>query len=509
MTNRQVLVNRRDFVTTTTAGALHALAPSSSKAQASRPAGLKYRVAFGLWINDMRTESAPLENWPYGALDDMTVGSIERALDVQSEAGYNSIDLAGLLSIYAWPPDIASIATPERKKRVEQIVKAAHARNMKVICFPSGVLSWGFDEIIKHDPAVRSDNHHVMNPLREESWRWQEKVWDYMIDNYGIDGLHLESADQGRCKTAECLAKWPNDVVYHSYVTSRTAEYLRRKNKNLTLLATVQGFSTWGRDFTAEEDKALVDLSRTVDCLFDQGHAGTYVPQSRRREFIGKLHCGYGTSGGLWVYPPQRWDRTRWFLPYTSRTGAHIRQLHEDGGQGVMYYQGPVSNPGTEVNIAFGGRIMSNPARDTESVLEEVIGRLYKPKTVAAQRRLASIFRSAEDGYFENWNTERIFAERKRPHPGELHLISLFGASPNQADYLLEPYLDTKGRLAYKQVLVSILKLLPGLRDQFDDDGRLPGIKRGIEGALIDINNIAFARGETQVWDDRHVNRLF
>lgn len=499
-------MNRRNFVGITAAGSARALAFSS---QAPAPPALQYRVAFGLWINDMRNESAPLENWPYGTLDDETVNSIERALDVQREAGYNSIDLAGLLSIYAWPPGISSIATPERRKRVERIVNAAHARNMRVICFPSGVLSWGFDEIIRNDPAVRSDNRHVMNPLREESWRWQEKVLDYVLDNFGIDGIHLESADQGRCRTPECLAKWPNDVVYHSYVTSRTAEYLRRKRNDLTLLATIQGFSAWGRDFTPEEDQALVDLSRRVDCLFDQGHNGTYVRESRRRDFISRLHCGYGTSGGLWVYPPQRWDRTRWFLPYVSRTGAHIRQLYRDGGQGVMYYQGPVANPGVEVNIAFGGRIMTDPNRESGSVLDEVIARLYQPRNSAAQRRLASIFRTAEDGYFENWDAQRIMEARKRPMPGELHLVTLFGASPNQADYLMEPYLDTRGRLAYKKALVSILKQLPALRDQCDCGGRLAAIRRCVEAALVDINNIACARGETEVWDDRHVDRLF
>ncbi len=499
-------MNRRELLAMAAAGC----GMVRAGAQTTRgSATLKYRVAFGLWINDMRNDSAPVENWPYGALDDRTVNGILKALDVQSKAGYNAIDLAGLFSIYAWPTDISSIATPERRRRVEQIVKAAHARQMKVICFPSGVLSWGFDEIIKHDPAVRSDNKHVMNPLREESWAWQQKVYDYVLDNYEIDGIHLESADQGRAKTPECLAKWPNGVAYHCYVTSRAAEYLRKKRRDLTLLATIQAFSNWGRDFTQEEKALLVDLSRSVECLIDQGHAGTYIPQSKRRDLVLKLHCGYRTSGGLWVYPPQRWNRTRWFLPYTGRTGAHIKQLAEDGGQGVMYYQGPVRNPGVEVNIAFGGKIMSNPVRDTESVLGEVIEQIYKPKGADAQQRLVSMFRRAEDGYFENWNAERILAALNRPEPGELHLTSLFGASPNQADYLLEPFLDTKGRLGYKRALVSILKDVQSLQDQCSDDGRLAGVKCGVEEELADINNIAFAKGEAEVWDDRGVGRLF
>src|SRR5581483_4348532 len=155
-------MNRRDLLRTLPAAV--SAAASVAHPAPPRPESLKYRVAFGLWINDFRNESAPLENWPYGELDDVTVDSIKRALDVESESGYNSIDLAGLLSIYAWPTDIVSIATPERRRRVQQIIKAAHAVNMKVVCFPSGVLSWGFDTIIKSDPAVRTDNRHFMNP---------------------------------------------------------------------------------------------------------------------------------------------------------------------------------------------------------------------------------------------------------------------------------------------------------------------------------------------------------
>ena len=161
-------MERREFIQLVPVIAAQAV--SSARAQQAGPEPLKHRIAFGLWINDMRNEIAPLENWPYGALDDETVDSIRRALDVQSANGYTAIDLAGLLSIYAWPVDITNIADEDRRRRVNQVIKAAHERSMKVICFPSGVLSWGFDEIIKHDPAVQTDNRHVMNPLREESY---------------------------------------------------------------------------------------------------------------------------------------------------------------------------------------------------------------------------------------------------------------------------------------------------------------------------------------------------
>src|SRR5438132_13108143 len=130
-------MERREFIRL--APAIGAQALCTARAQQAKSEPLKYRIAFGLWINDMRNEVAPAENWPYGALEDETVDSIRRALDVQSAAGYTAIDLAGLLSIYAWPVDIASIADAERRRRVNQIINAAHERKMKVICFPSGV----------------------------------------------------------------------------------------------------------------------------------------------------------------------------------------------------------------------------------------------------------------------------------------------------------------------------------------------------------------------------------
>src|SRR5438105_2638361 len=51
--------------------------------------GYKYRIAFGCWINDMRSEALPLQQWPAPHLDEVTVSSILAAMDVQSRAGFN------------------------------------------------------------------------------------------------------------------------------------------------------------------------------------------------------------------------------------------------------------------------------------------------------------------------------------------------------------------------------------------------------------------------------------
>lgn len=94
----------------------------------------------------------------------------------------------------------------------------------------------------------------------------------------------------------------------------------------------------------ADKD-ALVELSKSVDCIFDQGHASCYVKHPDRKALVDRLHCRFGTSGGFWVYPTTAWDRLQWFLPYTTQTGAHMKEPFGDGGRGVMYYQGPPNNP--------------------------------------------------------------------------------------------------------------------------------------------------------------------
>jgi hypothetical protein len=492
-------MNRREFL----AGSV---APALSGAAAPDPRSFRHRIAFTLWINDVRNRVAPLENWPSAALDDETVDSIVRALDLQAVAGYNAVDFCGLLATAAWPVEISTIASPARRKQVDRIIRAAHERHIRVIAFPAGVLSWGFDAIIRHDPAVASDNKHVMNPLREESWEWQRKVFDFVLDNFDLDGVHLESADLGRCRTKECLERWPGDVAYHCYVTARTAEYLRRKRPGLLLEATVQNFKKWGQNFTPEEVEHVAQLSRTVDCVFDQGHQGTYVPEASRRDFLAKLHCDYGTSGGLWIYPPQRWSRTRWFLPVTQRAGRHIRQLYKDGGRGLMYYQGPVSNPGAEVNVAFGGRLMLKPENPPEDVLAEVLEVLYRPRDSQAHAALVELFRRAEDAYFGEWDHERV-RKSNGGVPGEVHLHQLAGASPNAAAYLAEPYLTAESRLRYKQALVSLYRQSVELDGRFSDSGRLARIRESIESVLADINNIAFGKGEREVFDDSRIGQ--
>ena len=132
----------------------------------------------------------------------------------------------------------------------------------------------------------------------------------------------------------------------------------------------------------------------------DQGWTGTFIAEDQRKAFIRKLHCDYGTSGGLWVYHCGRWDRLSYFLPYLQRACRRDPATLRRRAPGCMFYQGPVINPGVEANIAVGGRTLANTRRSVEDALSEVIALDYRPRDLATQKRLVEVFLRAEDAYF-------------------------------------------------------------------------------------------------------------
>ncbi len=114
-----------------------------------------------------------------------------------------------------------------------------------------------------------------------------------------------------------------------------------------------------------------------------------------------------------------------------------------------MFYQGPVINPGVELNIAAAGRILADTRRPVEDVLAEVVTLYYRPRDADARKKLVDLFRRSEDAYFGRWDPAR-FAAAGRAMPGELLLTDLFGTEPGPARYLLEPFLDADGRRGYR-----------------------------------------------------------
>ena len=427
--------------------------------------------------------------WPCGVLDDQTVEDIIACLEVQSRAGFNEFDIFGLFATTAWSPDVRSTVGSERRGRVNRILTAAHDLNIDVLC-GLGVYSWGFDKIIAQDPRVRRGSApSVMCACEPAAWDWMKEVIHYILDEFDVDGFHLESADQGRCDCPACSKQ--GDVEYHCRVTQRAAEYIRAHWPDAVLLVNMCGFMRPLRKVKDEELPYLAELSRHIDTLIDPGHFGCFIDEASRRRVVQRLHCSFGTCGGIWVYPPQGWDRLRWFLPHTAQSARHFKRLYDEGCRATEYYAGPTINPGVEVNIACGGRIMTNVDRNGNEILAEVIESLYKPSTTSTRDRLVDVFLRAESAYFDNWNPQPVGPEEA---PGELTLEPLAGIDPpGPAVYLSSDHrgtlMDATGRAAYKRELLGILDEIPAVKGNVDDGGRTERIETCIRNVVSDIES--------------------
>jgi len=477
-------------------GAQEAIAPGKE----GRP-GYEYRIAFGAWINDLRTTPLPLEDWPAPQFDEVSVTSAIEAMEVQGPAGFNLLDVWGLFATYGWPPDIASAVDPERRERIERLIGAAKARGMKV-ALGLGTYSWGYDKIIAADPEVRGRNAdgtphaHAMCDAHPRAFDYVRKIIDFTLGNFQFGAVHLESCDLGCCQCPQCAGR-DGVVAYNVRINRKTADYIKQKWPDRRVYVITINWVPAGKHFSPPEKASVIELSRHVDCIFDQGHTGYHVAPAERREFIRGLHCDYGTSGGLWLYPDTRWDRESYFLPYPRRSGEAIRQQFLEGVRGCMFYQGPVSNPGQELMMALGGRLLRDPARSVDEVLDEVLMKYYRPGNAEAVARLKRIVQTAEESYFSGWSSDRFQKGWGTPLPGEFKLDQrLFGASPGPATYLKEPCLDAAGRKEYRKGLKSILAELPRLAGHCDDGGRLARIHRSIIITLNLLNTVCYCLGE-------------
>ena len=461
------------------------------------------RIAFCVWVNDIRNEPI-IDHWPSVIIDKRTMEDYTDMIRLLKDTGYNALDIFGLLTNSDWPMDIESVISAERKKLVDEMIENAHRHDIKII-YGMGVFSWGFDQIIKNDPEVRGTNPSAMCGSKPKSKVWQQKVIDFVIGNFNIDGFHLEVADQGRCKCFECLKE--NNVQYYSRLNLETARYVREKWPDKILLVNTSGYIPWG-DFVLKEDYHYIyELGKYIDIFIDGGNHGLFIKENDRADFIAKFPCDYGTSGGFWVYPPQSWKRLRWFLPYQKFQHSHLKQLFQDGSRSCELYLGPAINPGTEINIVCSGLLLLDTNRDNSSILTEAIERLYKPKNKGISGDLAELFIKSEDAFFSNWNPYRkteipekysdgigpCFEWSKdnfqRAIPGELFLEPLFGKSPGFPAYLAI-HMTSEGRTKYKKDLQSIFNDFSKLKNDFYDSERVERIKKCINNVIKDIDTV-------------------
>jgi hypothetical protein len=508
-------MDRRQFLQSTAlAGASVAagLATRATTHAAARdegtPQSYDFGIAFGAWINDMRSDPVPLTNWPAHQFDACTVDSAVSVMDLMAQAGCRYLDAFGLWATRAYPLDIVSaFHDPARQALLDRLFQAADERGIGLF-LPLGLMTWGYDEIIAKDPAVRRQdgvpNPHVsaMCGAQERSWYYIHKIIDTAMQAHAFKGIHLESADQGYCSCGECAGR-DGVVGYNARLNARCADYVREKYPG-TIIMTIPINWLPGAmpepgvtpKFSAEEMGHVIELSKHIDIFMDQGHQWRFTPDERIRE----LQCAYGTSGGRWLYHSARYDRLAFFVPSPRGTVENIQQHYALGARACLFYQGPVVNPGVEMDRLAGFMALADVTRPWEDILNEIIESKYRPRSAEASRRLGDLICRAEEGYFSQWiqADQRFWDVWKIPPRCEWKLNdALFGTSPDPAMYLLEPYLTPEGRQQYKASLLSSLATLDEIRYDFADDGRIERMRRCLIASCHVLNSIIAAKGES------------
>jgi len=477
-------------------------------ARHAEPPAYQHRIAFGAWINDMRNEALPLQQWPAPQFDDATVEGITRVLDVMADSGYQYLDSFGWWATESYPPDIVSaFEDAERNRQIAKVFRAAEKRGLR-LSLPLGLMTWGYDRIIQEDPSVRGKDQdgnphaHAMCGAKEKSWSYIEKLIDTMFARHDFGAVHLESADLGYCMCPECTGKL-GVIGYNARLNMRAADIIKRRHPGVLVYVCPINWVPWGLNQDGVQHKVspqdlphIIELSRHIDIFMDQGHRGRML----NWEDVARLHCDYGTSGGLWVYHGARQDRLSYCLPYPRRAAQHLKEHYDHGARGCLYYQGPMINPAVEVTSAVAGRIMDDTSREAEQVLEEVIEVYYRPRSADARRKLAQAYLTLEEAYFGQWREERFKEQHKAEMPGEFTLGGLFGTSPDPAGYLLEPFLDAAGRAATRAGLKTALAELAAIRHDFRDDGRLQRLVQSCTIMTHILSTIMLVKGEA--WAD-------
>ena len=349
-----------------------------------------FRVTGG-WLRDLASEPTPQGVWPCIRWDDQLLADQIRFLDVQAELGIDYNLAWGFFVDRSWPVPLESVINEERAERLKAFVDAAHKRGIKVLS-GVGVYSWGFDEVIKKVPGVSAGDRRCMCGSNDDAWDWQRRVLDFLMDpKWGLDGISMQSADQGRCQCPRCSRLSPAE--YHANLLIRCADYVRSQRPEWTI-----GQASWGlRVHEPGEYKHIQRISQAVDYMVEVRERSAEV--GRRREIVEGVSCSFGSVGGVFVEPPQHWDRLRWFLPCGLGSARSLAGLWADGGRACEYFYRPFANPAEEVSWRVGARILSAPLTPPETALREAVERVYGAIGQTLEQ-LADWFDRGEQAYF-------------------------------------------------------------------------------------------------------------
>ena len=450
------IVDRRAFLQGCSLAAAGLVKPQSvCAATPGAKLDFTHRVYNG-WIRDFATEPRPNAAWPCLDIDDQLIADYHAKFQLMHSLGFNKIVIWGIYVANDWPLDITSCIDDRRALRIEQVLTSAHGNGVKVLC-GLGTYSWGFGAITRAYPGLSRGNPNAICASNPESHKWMRRIVDFVMHRFPIDGVSMQSADQGRCKCSEC-AHW-SDVEYHANLNIQMADYIHAKWPGKTI-----GMSNWGVSFGDPKDlPALVKLSRSLDYMIDYNDSARWGGPQYRRELLDALACPAGTSGGLVVEPPLHWARDRWFLPTCRNVHDHIQKLASDGGRAVEFFYHILANPSSEVTFHVAGRTLSQPDIVIEKALGDAVDELYRPTTTTTRDALVQFFLDAEHAYLRHQPTGSC---------GDISLEPLVGDKPGLAIYLRDR-LTPDQRRAYARDLQRLSDVFDKLRAGLPSSPRL------------------------------------
>lgn len=359
------------------------------------------------WINDVSSSPRKGKRWPIIDADEQTLRDYTDLFRVARDWGYNGITIWGLYVDHAWPVDLESCITPQRRRIIDAILEEGRRQGIAVYS-GLGVYTWGFEEIIRAHPEVARNegrwcwgrfvesNGVAMCYHQPAAREWMRRIIDFAVKKIGVAGLGFQSADQGRCYCSQC--KQLGHMQYHALVNAEAAAYVRRHHPHVKL-----SVSGWGMNFNEEADfPYLKEMAQHLDFITDVSDQAADKGGDFRRKLVQYLPCAFGSLGGAVVVPPQRWERDRWFLPHAQLTGSNIRHLALDGGRAFEFFAGPMNNPQYDIMTRCVGRLLTHPDDAVERALGLAVEDVLVPETSAVRDSLVQWLLDVERAYFSH-----------------------------------------------------------------------------------------------------------
>jgi hypothetical protein len=359
--------------------------------------GFEHRGYLGWMIDMSRTECH--DTWPSIRIDSALLSDYAETLDFLQRSGMNEITLWGLFTNKYWEPEVENTIDTKRKELIKLIIAMAHQRNLKLIN-GMGIYSWGFDKILQESPGVGCPcNPHVMDLSSPESWLWQKKVIDYVMDNFDFDGISMQSADLGRCTCGQ--SQQLSDMEYHAIINQKAVGYIRSKNPDYII-----GISGWGMNFGNPDDlKYVQQMTKNTDYLIDVGESVLEAGSDYRQILIKTIApCRYGNTAAPNIEPIQAMPRDSYFIPTIYHSSLRLKDIFKAGGLACETYVRTRGNPGDKATIEVVARILANPEKDITSALKETLEFIYGPVNNDVLSELAKIYGEAEDAFFSNYS---------------------------------------------------------------------------------------------------------